>query len=272
MYYDGSSINAIRRHLQQEYNNNPSSKSVYKWIQKYTDEAIKDFKDYHPQVGDTWIADETVLSIGGQNIWMYDIIDRDTRFLLATRFTTSRTTKDAQILMERAERCAGKKPKVVVTDKNNSYLDGIEIAYGADSEHIQSRPFALENNTELIERFHSTLKSRTKTMRDLKSIDTAIQFIEGFLIHYNYLRPHESLDGKTPAEVAKIDYSLKTWADITRNAEPQVKILVTPAVVELVDEREPLVRPIAHRKAKPHRSRHVVHKDIVTSIGMSSLR
>jgi len=149
------------RHLQQEYDNNPSSKSVYEWIQKYTDAAIKDFKDYHPQVGDTWIADETVLHISGQNIWMYDIIDRDTRFLFATRFTTSRTTKDAQILMERAEKCAGKKPKVVITDKNNSYLDGIEMAYGADSEHIQSRPFALENNTELIERFHSTLKSRT---------------------------------------------------------------------------------------------------------------
>jgi len=86
------------------------------------------------------VADETVLSIGGQNFWMYDIIDDKTRFLLATRITPSRTTHDAQILMESAADRAGKIPSVVVTDKNNSYLDGVESAFGADAEHIQTKP------------------------------------------------------------------------------------------------------------------------------------
>lgn len=47
--------------------------------------------------------------IDGANIWMYDIIDEKTRFLLATKITTARTTKDAQALMEKAEKQAGKK-------------------------------------------------------------------------------------------------------------------------------------------------------------------
>lgn len=261
-YYKGKSINAIRDSLNVHYQNCPSSKAVYAWITKYTDEVSKRFRHYHPQVGNVWIADETVLEIDGKNVWMYDIIDEKTRFLLATRITTARTTQDARLLMEQAEKRAGKKPKLVITDKQNSYLDGIELAYGADTEHLQSGPFALTDDTQRIERFHGTLKERTKVMRGLKSIDTATQFIDGYLAYYNYMRPHEALDGQTPAEIAGVKYKTKTWADVIRYAEPQVSVLVTPAKVDILDERQPTVRPIANRTydfEKKHRQR-VVHR------------
>lgn len=220
MYYEGMSINAIRRHYQQEFGTMPSSATVYEWIEKYTPIAVKDFRDYQPKVGDTWIADETVLKIDGQNIWFWDIIDRDTRFLLASRVSLSRTTSDAQALMERAYK-AGKAPKVIITDKLHSYLDGIELTFGGDTEHKQGRPFTTpEDSTNNIERFHGTLKARTKVMRGLKSIDSAIEFTDGWLVHYNYFRPHEGLRNKTPAQVAKVDYSVTNWADVTRQLTP----------------------------------------------------
>jgi transposase-like protein len=122
MYYDGMSVKDIKGLLKQEYHNDPSKKTIYQWVDKYSDIAIKKAKDYHPKVSDTWIADETVLRIGGQNVWMYDIIDDDTRFLLATRIALSRTTHDATMLMKEAQKKAGKTPKVVITDKNSSYL------------------------------------------------------------------------------------------------------------------------------------------------------
>jgi hypothetical protein len=53
-------------------------------------------------------------------------------------------------------------------------------------------------------------------MRGFKDMDTLIQFTDGFLAYYNFIRPHESLEGKTPAEVAKIDYSVKSWGDVCR--------------------------------------------------------
>jgi transposase-like protein len=249
MYYEGMSINAIRRNLQQQYNNYPSSKTVFEWINKYTDEALKDFKDYHPKVGDVWVADETVLKIDGNNIWMYDIIDDKTRFLLATRITLARTTEDAKRLMEIASKRAGKNPKVVITDKQNSYLDGIEQAYGSDTEHRQGSPFKVtkDDSTSLIERWHGTLKSRTKVMRGLKSVDSAIQFTDGYLAYYNFLRPHEKLDGRTPAEEAGIVYPLKSWVDITRNMKPRLEVLTTPSQVSILSEQRPFIRPIAHR-------------------------
>jgi putative transposase len=247
MYYEGMSINAIRRQLLQEYQNYPSSKTVYEWIQKYTDDVSKRFREYTPNVGNIWVADETVLDIHGKNVWMYDIIDEKTRFLLATQITTSRTTRDAKALMDKAEKRAGKKPSIVITDKQNSYLDGVELAYGSDTEHRQGSPFSETDDTQRIERFHGTLKARTKVMRGLKSIDTAIQFVDGYLAHYNYLRPHEALNGITPAEAADIKYTVKTWQDVIRTAEPQIQVLITPAKVDILSERKTLVRPIANR-------------------------
>ena len=214
-YYEGMSVKAIRRNLQQEYGNMPSTATIYEWIMKYTQYATDSIKGYEPKkVGDTWIADETVLDIDGQNVWLWDIIDDKTRFLLATRLSLSRTTRDAQILIDRAVKTAGKEPKTVITDKLPSYLD---VRYGKDTEHIQSRPFAVEDSTQKIERFHSTLKQRTKVMRGLKNIETAHDFVNGWLVHYNYLRPHTALDDRTPAEVAGIDFPYKNWADITRH-------------------------------------------------------
>ncbi len=112
--------------------------------------------------------DETVLKIGGQNIWLWDIIDSDTRYLLASCLSTSRTTRDAQMLMDRAIKTAGKAPQAVLTDKLASYLD---VRYGKDAEHRQGSPFATkEDSTSRIERWHGMIKSRTKVMRGLKNL------------------------------------------------------------------------------------------------------
>ena len=100
IFYGGMSIKAIRRNLQQEYGNMPSTATICEWIQKFTQYATDSVEVYQPEkIGDTWIVDETVLEIDGQNVWLFDLIDDRSRFLLSTRLTTSRTTRDAQILL-----------------------------------------------------------------------------------------------------------------------------------------------------------------------------
>ncbi|MFZ7134129.1 MAG: DDE-type integrase/transposase/recombinase [Eubacteriales bacterium] len=249
-YYKGDSINEIRDNLHTRFQTPPpSSKAVYGWITKYTDKAVNQFKDYHPQVGKVFVADETVLRIAGKKYWCIAIIDKDTRFLLATKLSSNRDRNDIKALMERARDCAGKIPDKVLTDGWGGYRDGIELAYGAESKHIVTEPFGDEygNNTELIERWNGTLKDRTKSLRGLKSVESAKKFLDGFLAWYNYMRPHESLNGKTPAEQAKIQYDVKSWSDVVRTAKPHIQVLTTPAKVDILSERKPLVRPITHR-------------------------
>jgi transposase-like protein len=216
-FYEGLSLNSIRRQLEQTYHNYPSDSTVYEWITRFTKEAISLIKDYTPIVGDVWIADETVLKIGGENIWFWDCIDDKTRFLLASHMSLTRTTQVAKTLMESAERRANKVPKIVITDKLRAYLDGIELAFGADTKHIQSEGLRLEPNTNLIERFHGTLKARTKVMRGLKNRETAKLIMDGWLIHYNFFRPHESLKDKTPAQKAGIKLPFKNWLEVVQH-------------------------------------------------------
>jgi transposase-like protein len=90
----------------------------------------------------------------------------------------------------------------------------MELAFGADTEHVQSEGFTVQPNTNLIERFHGTLKARTKVMRGLKNIESAIEFTDGWLVNYNFFRPQEALGNKTPAEVAKADFQYKSWKDV----------------------------------------------------------
>jgi hypothetical protein len=53
-----------------------------------------------------------------------------------------------------------------------------------------------------MERMNDEIRDREKTMRGLKKMDTP--FLTGYQIYHNYIREHEALDGKTPAELAGI--------------------------------------------------------------------
>nr|BEL00284.1 hypothetical protein DMOBY_01370 [Dehalococcoides mccartyi] len=216
MYYTGMSIGDISKLLKQEYDYQPSKHTVYNWINKYTDWAVNYFKDETPKIGDIWIADETAMDIDGRKVWFWDIIDTDTRYLLASRVSEVRTSHDAEMLMQTAYKRARKPPKQVLTDKLKAYLDGIELTFGGDTEHIQSGPFTSIDSTSMIERFHNTIKDRTKVMRGFRDMETLMKFMDGFLIFYNHFRPNEALGNKTPAEIANLDTNVNSWADICR--------------------------------------------------------
>jgi putative transposase len=240
-YYRGMSFHDIEDNIETQTDSDISHTAIIKWVNKYTNEAIRQTKELQPNVGDTWIADETYIRIDKSKdrvenpydksrsakwVTSWDIIDADTRFLLASHLTSTRNKADAQALMEKAAQRAGKNLKVVVTDQLAAYLDGIELAFGSETKHKQGEPFTVENNTNFIERFHGSLKDRTKVMRAQKNRITLRAFIDGWLIEYNFFRPHMGIDNKTPAEAAGIKYDVKSWADVVGyKKEPIVKKL-----------------------------------------------
>ena len=184
-YYDGLSFADIARHLK-ESGNEVNESTVYRWVINYAQKAIRILDKYQPKVGNIWIADETVIKFNGQNYWLWDIIDKKTRFLLASYLSENRGTLQAKRLMELASKRAGMAPSAVITDKLRAYLDGIEIVFGGYTEHIQSGPFTKEDDTNEIERMQGTIKDRTKILRGFKTFETAIIILDGFLVHYNF--------------------------------------------------------------------------------------
>jgi transposase-like protein len=101
MYYRGMSIDEIRRHLDQQYTDCPSDSTVYDWISRFTDEAVAKARKYKPKVGYVWVADETMLDIGGTKVWFWDLIDVKTRYLLASHLSYQRTAEHAKRFVEK---------------------------------------------------------------------------------------------------------------------------------------------------------------------------
>ena len=54
----------------------------------------------------------------------------------------------------------------------------------------------------------------------LKEIPSSRIFVEGFKTYYNFIRPHQALNGKTPAEMAGINLNLdgNKWMNIIRES------------------------------------------------------
>jgi hypothetical protein len=132
------------------------------------------------------------------------------------------------------------------------------------AEHKQGSPFDVQTNTNLIERFQGTLKDRTKVLRGLKKPETAKKFIEGWLIHYNYFRPHISLKGKTPARKASIILSANDWLDVVREPTDTAKI-------DISTEPRPILR-LHHPKPTQPKPPRLDRNEFYAGKGIASRR
>jgi putative transposase len=214
MYYGGMPLDAIQQQFRQDHNLDMSESNYWNWVKRFTKEAIEEAKDFKPTVGDQWVADETYMKLGKRNVYFWDIIDADTRYLLATHVSFTRSGRDAKALMDLAQKRAGKSPKVVVTDKLTAYIMAIEDTFGADSKHRQGGPFDLVNSTSLIERFHRTLEQRTKVFQKYKDIGNIRLLTDGWLINYNFFKQNEGCGNIPPAQVMSKVVPFKDWNDI----------------------------------------------------------
>jgi transposase-like protein len=222
-YYAGVSLRKIVDGIEQKVGRRPSDSAIYGWVRRLTKIALAEAKDYTPQVSDKWLADECVLKLkDGKKYWLINVIDYDTRFLLASRLFSSRGIKEICLTFKVAKDKAKKSPKLMLTDGLKSYIDGCERVFGADTKHIVTTPFERkELSTNIIERWHGTLKDRLKPMRGMDKSETHQLILEGFIFNYNYLRPHESLKDRTPAGVAKVDFPHKSWLDVIKSMIPK---------------------------------------------------
>lgn len=222
-YYAGVSLRKIRDGIDQKIGLRPADSAIYSWVKKLTRIGLAEAKKHTPQVGDKWLADECVIKLkDGKKYWLINVIDYDTRFLLVSALSRKRGIKDIKLAFDIARTKANKYPKLMLTDGWKAYEDACELAFASETKHIVTTPFAEKDlSTNVIERWHGTLKDRLKPMRGMDKSETYQLILEGFILNYNYLRPHGSLKDRTPAEVAKIDFPYKSWLDVIKSKIPK---------------------------------------------------
>lgn len=210
LFFKGLSYRKIADHLGQFYNVKVSQTTPMRWVKKYL-ELLGDYAEQHqPEVGMMWHSDEMKVKVKGEWKWVWNVMDNETRFLLACNISDSRNVKDARKLIKEAKDNAGKRPKVFITDGLKSYPQALVKEFGQGtlrSRHHRYRDFQHAPNNNIVERLNGTVRERLKVMRGLENVQSTEQLLAGFQTYYNYLREHQSL-GQTPAMASGIDLNL----------------------------------------------------------------
>lgn len=71
-----------------------------------------------------------------------------------------------------------------------------------------------QEGNQLAERLHNTIRERNKVQRGWKKDNTPLR--NGQMLYYNHIRPHMTLEGKTPAEVAGLPR--ETWKSLLKKS------------------------------------------------------
>ena len=221
LYFRGLSLRKISSHLKEFYNLDVTHMSIYNWIEKYIGIMNEYANGIAPDIGTVWHTDEMMVNIGGSWEYLWNVIDENTRFQLASVVSTERKVRDARMVFQKAKKnCGNRKPKYIVTDGLPAYRRAIKkefITNDDSTEHIWNVGLQHHPNNNHVERLHGTIRNREKTMRGVKKTDSKI--IDGHRLYYNFIKPHESLDGKTPSEKAGITIEGDNkWLTLIRNA------------------------------------------------------
>ena len=179
-------------------------------MQDYTERIV-------PNVGNTWRADEIYLKVKGNMKYLFSMIDDETRFWIAQEVAETKDKHDARKLFIEAKRLMKRQPKELITDGLPTY-SVTALREFPDANHIRKIGFDRKvHNNNKMERMNGEIRDRERTMRGLKTKDTAI--LSGYQLFHNYFRPHEALDGKTPSEACGIWIEGQNkWKTLIQNA------------------------------------------------------
>ncbi len=220
LYFTGESLRNVQKFLTLQ-GVKVSHVAIYKWIKKYIGLMETYLEKITPNVSDTWRADELWMKFKGDMKYVFAIMDDETRFWIAQEVAETKFKHDARKIFQLAKKVTGKKPMTIITDGLPAYNDAYKKEFwtmkNPRTKHIRHIKLKGDHNNNKMERLNGEIRQREKTMRGLKRKDTPI--LKGYQIYHNYIREHEGLNGKTPAEACGIKVEGKNkWITLIQNA------------------------------------------------------
>lgn len=222
LYFEGLSVRKVQTQIDKIFGVKVSQVAVWKWLMKYS-RLVSDFVvNFKPKLSGKYHVDETVLKCRGVQKWFWEVIDEKTRFLVASHLSGVRTIKDVVKLFEESMTVAKKRPLIVYVDGLPAYEKGFNkvfwTRYKKDKvELVKKVGLRSRESNNMVERLHGTLKDRTRVTRGLKDTKTVEFLLKGWVVHYDYVREHQSLGGKTPAQASGIDME-NNWHSLIKRA------------------------------------------------------
>jgi transposase-like protein len=232
-YYDGLSMRKAQRNLEQIFGERISQVTILNWIKKYS-RLVKEYMiSQVPQLSGLWHEDETMLQCEGRSIWFWEMIDEDTKFMVASHISGTRSMEDTIAIFQKGFDQSKVRPKAVFVDGSHVYSSAFNHVFytmrkDTRPELVQRVGIRARETNNIVERLHGTLKDRTKSMRGLKSYESTKLLLEGYSVYYNCVRPHQSLGGKTPAQAARMQVP-NNWKGLIDEATKREATLLVNA-------------------------------------------
>jgi putative transposase len=225
LYFEGLSVRKTQRQLKNLLGVKVNSATIWRWVQKYS-KLVNAYvtTTQSPQLSGKWHEDETMIKCEGRDQWFWEMIDEDTRFLVASHLSGSRTFEDTVGIFQKGLEISKERPRAVFVDGSHVYQGAFNRVfysrYKVDKvELVQRVGIRARETNNIVERLHSTLKERTRPMRGLKTKATAQNILDGYVVNYNYVRPHQSIK-MTPAQKAGIQIT-NGWSELIEKALTQ---------------------------------------------------
>ena len=91
MYFDGLSYRRTAENNGEHLGRPTNAATVYRWVQDHAAKASDVVKDFKVKTGPVWVADEIAVTVGGKQYWLFNVMDSDSRFVLAAYLSSTRT-------------------------------------------------------------------------------------------------------------------------------------------------------------------------------------
>ena len=148
-----------------------------------------------------WCSDITYIRLKGGFAYLTVVMDWYSRYVLSWEISISMDESFCVSALERALRMYGS-PEIFNTDQGSQYtghaFTGVLKNHGIKIS-MDGKGRAMDNI--MVERLWRTLKYEDIYIRDYETVEDLIAGLRDYFSFYNNERPHQTFNGKTPAEV-----------------------------------------------------------------------
>lgn len=224
-FFEGLSSRKCARNLKKFSATKISHVSILNWVRKFTTVIDNFVKFLKPNLGSEQLTDETTIKTKKENHQLGIVLDKKSRFIIATKYwdksCVSLTPEDIAELWNDVLEMHN--PQEWITDGHKSYDKAFKKSFQRRKatksvNWIKNITSKSKDYNYYIERVNRNLKDRLRTIYGFKATWSAKIILKGWVIYYNFIRPHFSLKNKTPAEFAGIRLNLgeNNWLDLIK--------------------------------------------------------
>ena len=210
------SYRQIADHLRGVYLIPVTKSTIERWVKVMRNRLALYADSCGPAVGDIWHADETMTNVDGSLRYVWNVMDRKSRYWLASTFSEGRKVGDARRALRKAKSVAMRLPRALITDGYPAYGEAVRKELYSNTGYtnhfvippirrvVENRLLDLHPGNNAMERLQEIQRELTRGTRGFGDLATAQNQVDGYRGYYNLVRPHSGMRGMTPAQCAGV--------------------------------------------------------------------